>query len=155
MGGRLWFLQGCSTVSALLGRERKWGSRRSQRQCCCGRAGIGRRWRIWMNSTDSIIQWLLQARGSKPGENVQLQGQEIRGLWLLKSRESFLSQPTVLHRSKYEVISVGNPIWFAVTFWVQWFPSKSNYLFLGDYVNKGKQSLDTLCLLLAYKIKYL
>ena len=81
-------------------------------------------------------------------------------LWFLiliiQSREVFLSQPILLeleaplkicgdvHGQYYDLLRLfeyGN------------FPPESNYLFLGDYVDRGKQSLETICLLLAYKIK--
>uniref|UniRef100_A0A2I3RYU3 protein-serine/threonine phosphatase n=1 Tax=Pan troglodytes TaxID=9598 RepID=A0A2I3RYU3_PANTR len=102
------------------------------------------------------IQWLLEVRGSKPGKNVQLQENEIRGL-CLKSREIFLSQPILLeleaplkicgdiHGQYYDLLPL---------FEYGCFPPESNYLFLGDHVDRGKQSLETICLLLAYKIKY-
>ncbi|CAI5676254.1 protein phosphatase 1, catalytic subunit, alpha isozyme a [Oreochromis niloticus] len=105
---------------------------------------------------DSIIQRLLEVKGSRPGKNVQLTENEIRGL-CLKSREIFLSQPILLeleaplkicgdvHGQYYDLLRL---------FEYGGFPPESNYLFLGDYVDRGKQSLETICLLLAYKIKY-
>ncbi|KOB65150.1 Serine/threonine-protein phosphatase, partial [Operophtera brumata] len=84
---------------------------------------------------DNVIKKLLKVRGEKPGMNVQLTEIEIKGL-CLKSREIFLSQPILLELEAPLKIC------------------ESNYLFLGDYVDRGKQSLETICLLLAYKIKY-
>ncbi|KAJ7333789.1 Serine/threonine-protein phosphatase PP1-gamma catalytic subunit [Desmophyllum pertusum] len=107
-------------------------------------------------NVDSIIARLLEVRGSRPGKNVQLTEAEIRGL-CLKSREIFLSQPILLeleaplkicgdiHGQYYDLLRL---------FEYGGFPPESNYLFLGDYVDRGKQSLETICLLLAYKIKY-
>eukprot|EP01051_Picozoa_sp_SAG22_P030301 SAG22_NODE_11680_length_474_cov_0.826667_1_plen_140_part_01 len=34
------------------------------------------------------------------------------------------------------------------------FPPEANYLFLGDYVDRGPNSLETACLLLCYKVKF-
>ncbi|XP_023200301.1 serine/threonine-protein phosphatase PP1-gamma catalytic subunit B-like [Xiphophorus maculatus] len=105
---------------------------------------------------DSIIERLLEVRGAKPGTNVQLQENEINGL-CLKSRKIFLSQPNLLE--------LGVPLKICGDIHGQYndllklfdfggFPPDSNYLFLGDYVDRGKHSLETICLLLAYKIQY-
>ena len=34
------------------------------------------------------------------------------------------------------------------------YPPKANYLFLGDFVDRGNFSIATICLLLAFKIKF-
>lgn len=110
---------------------------------------------------DSIISRLVEVRGARPGKQVNLAEEEIRGL-CVKSREIFLSQPILLdleaplkicgdiHGQYYDLLRL---------FEYGGFPpgdadAPANYLFLGDYVDRGKQSLETICLLLAYKIKY-
>lgn len=44
---------------------------------------------------DSIIERLLEVGGSRPGKNVQLTENEIKGL-CYKARDVFLSQPNLL-----------------------------------------------------------
>mmetsp|Transcript_4504 Transcript_4504/g.7304 ORF Transcript_4504/g.7304 Transcript_4504/m.7304 type:complete len:324 (+) Transcript_4504:76-1047(+) len=105
---------------------------------------------------DNIIERLLAVRGSRPGKQVALTEQEVRGL-CLQSRQIFIEQPILLeleapikicgdvHGQYYDLLRL---------FEYGGFPPEANYLFLGDYVDRGKQSLETICLLLAYKIKY-
>ncbi|KAH8028051.1 hypothetical protein HPB51_012637 [Rhipicephalus microplus] len=95
-------------------------------------------------------------RGCRPGKTVQLTEAEVRGL-CLKSREIFLSQPILLELEA--PLKICGDIHGQYTdllrlFEYGGFPPEANYLFLGDYVDRGKQSLETICLLLAYKIKY-
>ncbi|MFH4976301.1 hypothetical protein AB6A40_003010 [Gnathostoma spinigerum] len=34
------------------------------------------------------------------------------------------------------------------------FPPEANYLFLGDYVDRGRQNIETIALMLSYKVKF-
>ncbi|KAH1136125.1 hypothetical protein GLYMA_10G006800v4 [Glycine max] len=104
---------------------------------------------------DGIINRLLQVRG-RPGKQVQLSEAEIRQLCAV-SRDIFLKQPNLLELEA--PIKICGDIHGQYSdllrlFEHGGFPPRSNYLFLGDYVDRGKQSLETMCLLLAYKIKY-
>ncbi|KAK8712493.1 hypothetical protein V6N13_147732 [Hibiscus sabdariffa] len=114
---------------------------------------------------DDIIRRLLEGKGSK---QVQLSEGEIRQL-CINSRQIFLSQPTLLRiHAPIRIcgqLSSSLSLMYVCDIHGQYqdllrlfeyggYPPASNYLFLGDYVDRGKQSLETICLLLAYKIRY-
>lgn len=115
---------------------------------------------------DQIIDRLLavgmkkQTHGSSKSRKLKdklgLTSQEIKFI-LAKSRSIFMQQPTLLklvpsvkivgdiHGQFHDLIRIFNSCGY---------PPYTNYLFLGDYVDRGHKSLETILLLLCYKIKY-
>jgi len=105
---------------------------------------------------NDIIARLLEKRNAPPGSRVDLKIQEIKYL-IEKAREIFINQPVLLdleaplkvvgdiHGQYYDLLRL---------FEYGLFPPQSNYLFLGDYVDRGPNGLETICLLLAYKVRY-
>ena len=105
---------------------------------------------------DEFITRLQEVRGGRPGRTVNMTENEIKAL-CIKSREIFLQQPILLELEAPLKICGdihGQYADLLRLFEYGGFPPDSNYLFLGDYVDRGKQSLECICLLLCYKIKY-
>ena len=106
---------------------------------------------------DDYIQRLLDVGYTgKVSKSLCLKNPEIVAI-CQASREILLSQPTLIELSP-PVKIVGDVHGqysdLIRLFEMCGFPPASNYLFLGDYVDRGKQSLETFLLLLCYKIKY-
>lgn len=105
---------------------------------------------------ESILDQLLSVRGTKAGKMIDLQEEEINYL-IMQSMAVISSQSMLLeleapinvcgdiHGQYYDLLRIFDNCGY---------PDNTNYLFLGDYVDRGKQSLETICILLAYKIKY-
>ena len=105
---------------------------------------------------NEIIEKLLKAKSYKPNKEVPLLESEIRWL-IIKVKQIFMEQPVF--------IELDSPINICGDTHGQFYdllrlfdyggePPKENYLFLGDYVDRGKNSIETICLLFAYKIRY-
>nr|DAA06410.1 TPA_inf: protein phosphatase catalytic subunit 2 [Drosophila ananassae] len=106
-----------------------------------------------VNNIDQLILRIIDTRRLK---QLNLTETDIR-LLCNRSREVFMSQPMLLELSA--PVKICGDIHGQFTDLLRLFdyggyPPASNYLFLGDYVDRGKQSIETMCLLLAYKIKY-
>ena len=106
---------------------------------------------------DDMIQRLLDVGYTgKVSKSLCLKNTEITAI-CLAARDVFLNQPTLVELSP-PVKIVGDVHGqysdLIRLFEMCGFPPAANYLFLGDYVDRGKQSLETILLLLCYKIKY-
>ncbi|KAL2136281.1 hypothetical protein VTI74DRAFT_4516 [Chaetomium olivicolor] len=106
---------------------------------------------------DDFIKRLLDAAyAGKVTKSVCLKNAEITAI-CHRAREVFLSQPALLELDA--PVKIVGDVHGQYTdlirmFEMCGFPPKSNFLFLGDYVDRGKQSLETILLLLCYKLKY-
>ena len=106
---------------------------------------------------DEMISRLLDAGYStKVTKAVALKNAEIMAI-CAKVRELILTQPALLELSA--PVKIVGDIHGQYTdlirlFEMCGFPPAANYLFLGDYVDRGKQSLETILLLFCYKLKY-
>ncbi|KAL1957620.1 hypothetical protein VTO42DRAFT_5731 [Malbranchea cinnamomea] len=106
---------------------------------------------------DDMITRLLDAGYStKITKAVCLKNAEIIAI-CSAAREVLLSQPALLELSA--PVKIVGDVHGQYTdlirlFEMCGFPPAANYLFLGDYVDRGKQSLETILLLLCYKLKY-
>jgi len=106
---------------------------------------------------DDMIQRLLDVGYTgKVSKSLCLKNAEIVAI-CQAARDIFLNQPTLIELSP-PVKIVGDVHGqysdLIRLFEMCGFPPAANYLFLGDYVDRGKQSLETILLLLCYKIKY-
>ena len=108
------------------------------------------------SEVDNILERLLSVRGNKPGKTVDLKEEEIKmlidkSLIIIKEQKMLVELEAPLrvcgdiHGQYYDLLRIFEHCGY---------PGDNNFLFLGDYVDRGKQSLETICLLLAYKIKF-
>lgn len=105
---------------------------------------------------DGLIEQCLTVRQGPAGMFLQFQEEQLKALCRV-SQKAFLEQPTLLELEA--PVKLGGDIHgqfhdLLRMLEVGGLPPESNYLFLGDYVDRGRHGLETITLLLAYKVKY-
>ena len=104
---------------------------------------------------DHIIESLWNSRGKSPKTKVITKDEVL--FLCQESQKIFSRQPMLLEL--IPPLTVCGDIHgqfndLLRTFEAGGSPDITNYLFLGDYVDRGTQSTNTICLLFAYKVKY-
>ncbi|KAG7002114.1 thioredoxin-like protein 1 [Physcia stellaris] len=113
--------------------------------------------KLGSSELDDMITRLLDAGYStKITKAVCLKNAEITAI-CTAVREILLSQPALLELSA--PVKIVGDVHGQYTdlirmFEMCGFPPNANFLFLGDYVDRGKQSLETILLLFCYKLKF-
>ncbi|KAH8816359.1 serine/threonine-protein phosphatase-like protein PP-Z [Xylogone sp. PMI_703] len=109
------------------------------------------------SDVDDFIKRLLDAGyAGKSTKGVCLRNAEITAI-CLRVKEIFLEQPPLLELdAPVKIVGDihGQYSDLIRMFEMCGFPPSANFLFLGDYVDRGKHSLETILLLMCYKIKY-
>jgi serine/threonine-protein phosphatase PP1 catalytic subunit len=105
---------------------------------------------------DNAINALTSVKSAPPGTEVNLPEDQIVKI-VRAARGIFLNQPVLIEVNAPINIcgdTHGQYSDLLRLFDVGGFPPDSNYLFLGDYVDRAKQSIEVITLTLCYKIKY-
>ncbi|RNC59147.1 putative serine/threonine-protein phosphatase PP1, partial [Trypanosoma cruzi] len=109
-----------------------------------------------MSLAHNLLEKMLTLTKSATQQQILIREEDIRSV-LDSVRDVFMSQPMLLeirppvricgdtHGQYYDLMRIFEKCGF---------PPYSNYLFLGDYVDRGKHSVETITLLYCYKIVY-
>uniref|UniRef100_A0A9J2Q935 Serine/threonine-protein phosphatase n=2 Tax=Ascaris TaxID=6251 RepID=A0A9J2Q935_ASCLU len=105
---------------------------------------------------DNMISRLLNVGMAGGRLTTQVAEEELHHLCLL-AKQIFLSQSTLIEVEPPLVVCGdihGQYSDLLRIYDKNGFPPETNYLFLGDFVDRGKQNLETICLQFCYKIKF-